>query len=182
VAANLVVIYGAPRSGKSTLAQQIGRSMGSKTAIVSTDHLLGPAIPVADADPVAELDMVHVQLRLLVANYMKSGYNVIVEGPFYFERGGALHSYEADVEQLIALMRHLTSQAVVVRLQADAAVLAERARALGRESALATTLSIDAAYKERYGVRFYSFDSGLRSAQDIAAEVIAALGPADARP
>ena len=52
--------------------------------------------------------MVYVQARLLVANYMKNGYHVVVEGPFYHERGGELHRFEQEIDQLVALMRQMT--------------------------------------------------------------------------
>ena len=87
---DLIVIYGAPLTGKSTLAGALGRSMPGKTAIVSTDYLVSQAIAVPDPDRAAELDMAHLQLRLLVANYLKNGYNVIVEGPFLFDEAGLL--------------------------------------------------------------------------------------------
>jgi predicted kinase len=164
----LVVIYGAPFSGKSTLAWQLGRLLDGKTAVVSSDQLLSGSIAVPDADQEAELEMAHIQLRLLVANYLKNGYNVIVEGPFMFERGGVLLNYEADLDQLIALMRHLTDEALIVRLTAPDAVLSSRAQA---SNDAATALRIAKAFKPRYGDRFREFDSATQPASDIATEL-----------
>jgi hypothetical protein len=158
---NLTVIYGPPLAGKTALAWELAGSMSGKTAVVSTDQLLGGAIAVPDANAAAELEMVHVQLRLLVANYLKNRYNVVVEGAFLYERGGEVHSYEADVDQLVALMRNLASRSLIIRLDAPEAVLARRAVETGREEELATALSLRAAFKARYGARLLSFDTGM---------------------
>jgi hypothetical protein len=175
---DLIVIYGAPFTGKTTLAWQLGRSLLEKAAVMSTDHLLTGSIAVPDADAAAELEMAHVQLRLLVANYLKNRYHVIVEGPFIFERAGAFLNYEADIDQLIALMRQMTRRAIVVRLTASPAVLTDRARALGQDADLPAALRIDGTYKERHGVRFYFFDTSARPPEAIAAEIEGALsGP-----
>ena len=165
----LIVIYGPPLSGKSTLAWELGRSLGDKTAIVSSDQLLQGSISIPDADYLAELDMAHVQLRLLVANFLKNGYNVIVEGPFIFEREGALCSYEADIDQLIALMRHLTEEALIVRLTAPEATLT--ARAEGQGAGADAALRIAKAFRPRYGDRLQEFDASNSSAGEIAASL-----------
>ena len=172
---DLVVVYGAPLSGKTSLAWRLARSFPDKTAIVGTDQLLTGSIAVAADDASDELDMVHVQLRLLVANYLKNGYNVVVEGPFIFERDGHLYNYEADIDQLLALMRHLTSRAIVVQLQADEATLARRAAHDRRNAELPAALRIGAAYRARYGVRFYSFDTVELSVEAVVLEVRKAL-------
>ena len=172
---NLIVIYGPPLSGKSTLAWALGRSMPAKTAIVSADQLLEGALPVPGEDADAELDMVHVQLRLLVANYMKNRYHAIVEGPFIYERDGAFFNFESDIDQLIALMRQMTDRAIVVRLQSSEDVRATRAAAAGRESELATAQRVESAYKDRFGVRFHTFDTGAMTTEEVVGEVQAAL-------
>jgi predicted kinase len=164
----LVIIYGAPLAGKSTLAWELGRALEGKTAVVSSDQLLAGSIAVPDADHEAELEMAHVQLRLLVANYLKNGYNVIVEGPFIFECAGALYSYEADIDQLIALMRHLTEEALIVRLTAPEAVLSSRSQQSGLD--VATVLRIARAFKPRYG-RFHEFDTAAQDSSEIAMEL-----------
>jgi hypothetical protein len=135
--------------------------MPGKTAVVSAEQLLDGAIAVPDADAAAELEMVHIQLRLLVANYLKNRYNVVVEGPFLYERGGEVHGFEADVDQLIALMRNLASRALIIRLDAEDAVLAQRAAETGREGELATALRLQGMFKARYGARLLSFDTGM---------------------
>ena len=158
---SLVVIYGTPLVGKTSLAWQLARSLPDKAVVVSVDALLGGAIAVPDADPSAELEMVHVQLRLLVANYLKNRYHAVIEGPFLFERAGALLSYEADLDQLVALMRHLAQQSLIVRLTASDEVISQRASAAGREAELAAALRVGHAYRTRYGERFRSLRSTL---------------------
>ena len=175
MAGDLIVIYGPPLSGKTTLAWELGRRFAAKTAVLSSDQLLAGSIAVSDADAAAELEMAHTQMRLLVANYLKNGYHVVVEGPFLFERGGGLHSFEADIDQLVALMRHLTQHALVVRLTASAAVLRERAFGAGREATIESVLRQDAAFKARQGERFLQFDTSAQSAAEIATILRAAL-------
>jgi broad-specificity NMP kinase len=172
----LIVIYGAPLAGKTTVAWELARSLGEKAAVVSADQLLSGSIAVSDADAAAELEMAHTQLRLMVANYLKNRYHVVVEGPFFFERDGVLHNLEADIDQLVALMRHLAQRSMIVRLDVSEAVLAARAGATGREDELAAALRIRTAAKGRYGDRFRSFDSGSMSAIEIAASVRESLG------
>jgi predicted kinase len=168
VAPNLVVIYGAPFTGKSTLAWELARLLDSKTAVVSTDHLATGAIAVPDTDAAAELDMAHIQLRLLVANYLKNGYNTVVEGAFIFERNGQLLNHEAEIDQLIALMRHLTNTSVIIRLDAPESTLRERAASAGRPTGADAAIRIAAEYKDRYGVHSYRFNTSTASANDIA--------------
>jgi len=170
LASYLIVVYGPPLAGKTTLAWELARSLPGKTAVLSTDHLLAGSIATSDTDALAELDMAHTQLRLLTANYLKNRYNLVVEGPFYFERDGVLHSFEPEIDQLVALMRHLTEKALVLRLDAPESVLTRRAHAAGREDELASALRLRAAYRDRSGDQFRAFDTG-----EIApAEIVAA--------
>jgi hypothetical protein len=173
----LVVIYGPPLAGKTAFAWELARSLPGKTAVVSADHLLSGSIAVPDPDEEAELELVHVQLRLLVAQYLKNRYHVIVEGPFLYEREGRLHSFEADIDQLVALMRNLASTSLVVRLDASATTLTERAAATGRENELAISLKIADAYKARYGSRLLSLDSGEMTLEAMVAEARRNLVP-----
>lgn len=161
----LVIIYGAPLSGKSSVAWHLAKRLPGKAAVVSADQLLDGSIARQDEDAAAELDMVHTQLRLLVANYMKNGYHVVVEGPFYYQRSERLHRYEQDIDQLEALMRQMTRKALLVRLTAAESVLHSRAQEAGRDPALC---SIDAQYKPRYGPRSQTFDTGQMGADEIA--------------
>jgi hypothetical protein len=161
----LVVIYGAPLTGKTTLARSLGAGLPGKTALVSMDHLLDAAILVPDSAFDDELDMVYTQQRLLVANYLKNQYNVVVEGPFHHLRDGRLFDHDADIDQLVALMRHLTSAALVLRLEGSPETLGQRARAAGRETEIDAALRLSGAYKDRYGVRYHRLDtSGLDAA------------------
>lgn len=172
---DLIVIYGPPLAGKSTVAWELARSLDGKTAVVSTDHLLGGSIAVPGPDPLAELEMAHTQLRLFVANYLKNRYNVVAEGPFFFERDGVLHSFEAEIDQLIALMRNLARRSLIVRLDVDDDALSKRAQAATRESEIDAARRIRTAARGRYGERFRSFDSGAMSPQEIAIAVRGAL-------
>jgi hypothetical protein len=175
VAPSLIVIYGPPLAGKTSLAWTLARSFADKTAVLSIDQLLGGTIAVPDADPLAELEMVHTQLRLLVANYLKNRYNVVVEGAFLYRRDGRTVDYEADIDQLIALMRHLATRSLVVGLTADEATLRDRAASTGRESELDEALALRDAYKARYGVRAYSFNTTTEKQDDIATAISSAL-------
>ena len=177
---DLVVIYGPPFAGKSTVAWELARSLAGKAAVVSTDHLTSGSIAVPDPDGFAELAMAHTQLRLLVANYLKNRYHVVVEGPFLFEHAGVLHSYEAEIDQLIALMRNLAPRALVVRLDAPDDVLRARAAAAGREAELPGALRLRAAARPRYGHRFLAFDTGAMAVGEVAAQVAERLAEASA--
>lgn len=172
----LVIIYGAPLSGKTTLAWTLARSLDRKSVVVSTDQLIRGAIAVPGSDEKAELDMAHTQLRLLVANYLKNGYDVVVEGVYMFERSGVLRSYEADIDQMMALMRQMAPRPVVVRLYADPAVLRRRAAEAGRDSEIETALKVNAAYKDRFGLNAVSLDTGAHDVGEEVAAVRQALG------
>ncbi len=167
----LAVIYGPPLAGKTTVAWQIARTFSGKTAIISTDSLAEGSIAIPDADQRAELEMVNTQLRLLSANYLKNGYNLVVEGPFRFERGGDTYDFESEIDQLIALMRHLAEQALIVRLTVSDTTLASRARSSNRMPELASAHRINAAYKGRYGPRFLAMDTDTLSPEEIASAV-----------
>jgi hypothetical protein len=116
VASYLIVIYGEPAAIKAA-AWELARSLPGRSAVLSFDQLLQGAIAQPAEDAIAEFDMVHIQARLLVANYMRNGYNVVVEGPFFYHRDGELHRYEQDIDQLVALMRQMTRKSLTVHLQ-----------------------------------------------------------------
>ena len=174
MALSLVVLYGPPFVGKSTLAWALARSFTAKTAVVSADGLLGGAIAVPDADALAELGLVHTQLRLLVANYLKSGYNVVLEGPFMYQRRGQLLDHEAEIDQLVSLMRHLAAKRLVVRLDAADKELRRRAAAAGRD--IEAVLRVSAAFKPRSGANARVFDTAAQSAAEIATVIQDTLG------
>lgn len=172
---DLIVIYGPPLSGKSTLAVALGHAMPERTAVVSSDHLLNEAIVNPDSDRTAELELVHQQVRLLVANYLKFQYHCIVEGPFMFERGGGLVSYEAHIDQLLALMRMMTLRKVIVRLEAPPAELARRAEVTGRHADLDLAARITAAYRNRGGPELRTYNTAAHTAAEIVSSILEEL-------
>ena len=174
---SLIVIYGAPFSGKTSLAWQVARGLTGKTAVVSTDQLLSGAIAVPDGDADAELEMVHIQLRLLTANYLKNRYNVVIEGPFVFERDGRIFDYEAEIGQLIALMRNLVQASLIVQVEAPEDVTLQRARDAGREQDGAPAVRLRGAYKGRYEDRVLRQD-GTQAVDVLAREILRRLGSA----
>lgn len=170
MARQLVLIYGPPFAGKTTVAWEIARSLPDKTAVISADALLEGAIAVPDADAAQELEMVHVQIRLLLANYLKNHYNVVVEGPFVFEREGRILSFEREIGELAALMRNLARTTLILRLKAEEAILRERGGAL----AGAVAARLQDAYVETFSRRLV-LDSGALSSEQIVAKVGQAL-------
>jgi hypothetical protein len=119
MASYLVVIYGTAGVNKE-VAWRLARGLPGKSAVLSMDAFLDGAIAQPSKDAGEELDMAHTQLRLLVANYMRNGYNVVVEGVFYYERDGQQYRYEQDIDQLVALMRNMTRKALTVHVPAPA--------------------------------------------------------------
>src|SRR6266540_736791 len=129
----LVIMYGPALSGKSSVTWRLARLLSEKSAVVSFDSLLGGSIANRAHDELAELQMVHTQARLLVANYMKNGYHVVVEGAFFYEVDGAIRRYEQEIDQLVSLMRQMTDKALVVHLTAAPEIIGARAKANWRE-------------------------------------------------
>jgi adenylate kinase family enzyme len=172
---DLIVIYGPPLAGKTTVAGQLGRAMGEKTAVVSVDHLLNEAILSPDTDEAAEIELVHQQVRLMVANYLKFKYHCIVEGPFIYERGGHLHNFETQIDQLLALMRMMTLRKAIVRLAVGEEDMARRAELTGREHELALALAISAAYRDRTGPETLSYDTSAHQPEDVVASILSEL-------
>lgn len=172
---NLVVVYGAPLSGKSSLAREIARSFDEKTAIVSTDSMLQDAIQVHDRDPYAELEVVHTQARLLVANYLKNRYHVILEGAFSYVRDGALHAHEQEIDQILGLMRNLAAAPLIVRLSATPETLRLRAAESPRLHDVEAALRIDASYRQRYGTGTLLLSTDDAEVSGLAAEVVGRL-------
>ena len=106
------------------------------------------------------MEMVTTQVRLMVANYLKSRYNVVLEGAFSYEREGHLLHREQEIDQVTALMRNLAPAPLMVRLATDEAVLRERAASAGRENEVGAALRISNEYRARYG-RWLQIDTGV---------------------
>ena len=172
---DLIAIYGPPLAGKSTIALLLGRALPEKTAVVSVDYLMHEAIVRGDADPLAEVDLVHQQVRLMVANYLKFQYNCILEGPFIYEREGAVLNHEAQIDQLLALMRMMTLRRMIVRLSASEGALARRAEQAGRESELALALKVTAAYRVRVAPELRVYNTDAHSPAEIVASILEEL-------
>jgi hypothetical protein len=117
----LVVICGPPLAGKSTLAQHLGRSMPGKTAVIPHDDLRDRWIVIHDADARQEQAWMYMQVRLLVANFLRNGYSVIVEGAYLALHDGLLITGFEEIGGLFGLMASLLSgsQLVVVEAPLD---------------------------------------------------------------
>jgi hypothetical protein len=168
---HLIVIYGAPLMGKTSLAREVARGLGDKSAVLSVDALLDDAIRVHDRDAYAELEMVYTQVRLLVANYLKNRYHVVLEGAFMHERDGTLHVREPEIDQTLGLMRNLAPSPLTVRLTASADRLRSRVAETEPPSDIETVVRIDEAYKTRYGGRALVLNTDENSLSQLAAEI-----------
>ena len=168
----LIVIYGAPLTGKSSLAREVAGALDDKAAVVSTDSMLEDAIRVHDRDAFAELEMVYTQARLLVANYLKNRYHVVLEGSFFHERDGVLHRHEQEIDQTLALMRNLAQSPLLVRLSASEETLRRRADASPRLRSVEAATRIDAAYKQRAGTRSMVLNTDDIPVSELSAEVL----------
>ena len=168
----LVVIYGAPLSGKTSVAREVAAALDSKSAIVSPDALFEDAIRVHDRDAYAELEMVYTQVKLLVANYLKSRYHVVLEGAFAHEIDGVLHPHEQEIDQTLGLMRNLAQSPLLVQLTATEATLRRRADASSRLRDADAALRIDAAYRQRSGGRSLALATDARSVADLSSDVM----------
>src|SRR5688572_21300801 len=177
---HLIVIYGPPFSGKSTFAAALAHSLPEKTAIVSADYLALEAIAVHDGAAFDEMEMVTTQVRLMVANYLKNGYNVVLEGAFSQVLDEGLQHREQEIDQIAALMRNLAPSPLLVRLVADEPVLKERARGAGRENEIETAIRINSAYKPRYG-RWLQIDTGIATVDEAIETLRERLNTADFR-
>jgi len=169
----LVVVYGPPFSGTGETAWAIAEGLAPRSAVLSVDALM-EAIVVPWDDQEAELEMVHQQVRLLTVQYLRQGYNLVLEGPFLFERGGRVISYEAHIDQTLALMRNLVSTTVVARINADSDLVRGRAEAAGAPDPDAVA-RVAAGYRSRSYPGALAFDAASWSPEGIAEAVLDAL-------
>jgi chloramphenicol 3-O-phosphotransferase len=174
---HLIVIYGAPYTGKTSVARRVAASLEGMTALVGVDWLLVESIVGHSPDTASELGMVHTQAQLMVANYLKNRYNVVVEGAFSYERNGIAANHEQEIDQLVALMHNLARQPFIVRLLASATSL--RRRASGREDEVARAMRISASYKPRNDSRSIEIDTNTGSITEIAAQIVERLAAVD---
>jgi hypothetical protein len=169
---HLIVIYGAPLTGKTSLARELAHALGEKSAVVSVDALLNEAIRLHDRDVSAELDMVYTQTRLLVANYLKNRYHVVLEGAFLHDKDGAIHGREQEIDQTLGLMRNLAWAPLTVRLTAAGETLSQRIGVVERPLDLDVVQRIDAGYRVRYGGQALELRTDERSAGELTAEIL----------
>lgn len=172
---HLIVIYGAPLSGKTTLAREVAAALGDKTAVVSPDAILHDIIRVHDPNPYAELEVVHTQVRLLVANYLKNRYHVVMEGAFSYLLDGEHHQHENEIDQVLGLMRNLATAPMLVRLTAAPETLKARAEAVHPRRDADGVLRLDAAYRQRYGNRALVLATDTASPDELARDVLERL-------
>ena len=70
-----IILRGPAGSGKSTLAREIQRRCSTKTAVIDTDLFNWSIVPGEDDKAVVYENVVALSL-----NYLRRGYNVIIEG------------------------------------------------------------------------------------------------------
>jgi broad-specificity NMP kinase len=143
---NLIVICGPPLAGKSNLAAALAEQVGDKTAVIPYDELLTRWIVVHGTDAEAEREMVLSQVKLMAVNYLKSGYNLIVEGAFADYHGSYVQDHTGEVKGLIGITAQLVRRNVIVVLRASEAALRQRADAGSPD--LEAALAIARAYEE----------------------------------
>ena len=90
--------------------------------------------------------------------------------------GSGVIDYQAEIGQLVALMRQLVNGQLIVHLEAPADVMSQRARGAGREGAAAAALRLRSAYdKTRYANHALRLDSSAQPVDALAREVRARL-------
>jgi adenylate kinase family enzyme len=169
---HLIVIYGPPVSGKTSLARELADALDGKSSVVSIDAILQEAIRNPDKDVLAELEMVHIQARLLVANFLKNRYHVVLEGAFCFQRDGVLHHREHEIGQIVALMRNLAPAPLVVGLSAPASTLRHRLQAAERSLEVEPALAVSSGIRAREDGRALALNSEVLSTPELAQIVL----------
>ena len=168
-----MLVYGPPFSGTGEAAWAIANELQPRSAVLSVDALAEAIVTPWD-DEEAELEMIHQQLRLLTVQYLRHGYSLVIEGPFLFARDGRLVSYEAHIDQTLALMRSLVSTSVVARINAEPGLVRGRAEAAGAPEPNAIA-QVAAGYRSRSAPGALVFDAASCSPEGIAEAVLEAL-------
>ncbi len=172
----LVVICGPPLAGKSALAQHLGRGMPGKTAVIPHDDLLKRWIVIHDPDAQQEQSWMYVQVRLLVANFLRNGYSVIVEGTYLALHSGLLLSGFDQIGGLFGLMASLLSGSQLVVVEAPIEQLQAR---LAASPELYSPADLAILAEQYIGPRLQGalrLDSSQLSIEQEAERVLLALG------
>jgi len=172
----LVVICGPPLAGKSALAQHLGRSMPGKTAVIAHDDLLRRLIVIHDADARQEQVWMYTQVRLLVANFLRNGYSVIVEGTYLALHDGLLLSGFDEIGGLFGLMASLLSGSQLVLVEAPIERLQERLAASHERPSPADLARLAEAYTAPRVQGALRLDSSRLSLEQEVQRVLLALG------
>lgn len=171
-----MVICGPPLAGKSTLAQHLGRAMPSKTAVIPHDDLLERWITVHDADTQQEHTWMYTQVRLLVANFLRNGYSVIVEGAYQFLDGTLLVSEFDRIAGLFKLMASLVTGSQLVVVEAPVETLQARLAA-SSENVAPPNLQLLAQNYDAAGLHgALRLDSSRLTVEQETARILGALG------
>ncbi len=111
-----IILRGNPATGKSTIAEELRKNFNKKTAVI---HTIVFYFQIVNGDS-PEIAMENT--RRIVDNYLKNGYNVILEGTLsYKDKKGKLY-----LDNFIKLGNKYNINAKVFFLKADLNVLINR--------------------------------------------------------
>lgn len=111
----LIILRGNSGSGKTTIAQKLQASAEHKTALVSQDTIRRTILKEKETEGTNNIDLIQLTVEFALAR----GYNVILEGIFYFPRYGSMleqllaqcpdyYVYYLDISFVETLRRHAT--------------------------------------------------------------------------
>lgn len=165
-----LVLTGTIGVGKTTVAESASEFLhraGRRHALMDLDWL-GQLYPPAEPDDPYRLDLALANLASIVPNFVAAGATRFVVAATITSEAGAS-----------ALRTALPGRSTVVLLTASDGVVADRIRARDRgrlrEDFLARTADL-AAMIERAGIASAVVDNGLRAPEEVAAEVLEAVG------